>query len=339
MRAKVSIITAIYNCEKHIEMCAHTLFEQTLDDIEYIFVNDATPDDSIKILVSIIEDYPARRPFVKIINLEKNSGVSNARSIGIQNATGEYVIHCDSDDWIDKDMFERLYNKAKEMGADIVGCNFRHEYTDVQYVFHQQYADSIEENIRRLINGKIFPSLCTSLTRRSLIEDNGITFPVGLNMGEDLFFNLQLYLHVKKIVSMDLAPYHYRHTDDSSCVQRTKKSIDSDIAIAGMIEKLMREQNLYEKYAKDIEYRKFFSKLPLVQNLDNKESYQEWLNIYPETNKHIWQYEKLNWKQKLELWFAAHNMLLAAKSFKRMLEWQHKIRQLLFSEADMPILL
>ena len=246
----------------------------------------------------------------------KNGGVSNARRIGIENATGEYVIHTDSDDWVDKDMYERLYMKAKETDADIVGCNFRHEFTDIQYVFDQQYADTMEENISRLINGKIFPSLCTSLTRRSLIEDNGITFPVGLNMGEDLFFNLQLYLHAKKIVSMNWAPYHYRHTEESSCVQRTKKSIDSDIAIAGLIEKLMKEHYLYEKYAKDIEYRKFFSKLPLAQNLDNKENYQEWLNIYPETNKNIWQYKQLSWKEKLELWFAANNMLPAAKSFK-----------------------
>ena len=325
---RLSVIITIYNCEKYIGACARSLFEQTLDSIEYIFVNDATPDNSISMLEKVINDYPNRKPYVKIINLEKNGGVSNARRIGIENATGEYVIHADSDDWIDKDMYERLYKKAKQTDADIVGSNFRHEFTDIQYDFHQQYADTMEENISRLINGKIFPSLCTSLTRRSLIEDNGITFPVGLNMGEDLFFNLQLYLHAKKIVNMDWAPYHYRHTEDSSCVQRTRKSIDSDIEIAGLIEKLMKEKNLYEKYAKDIEYRKFFSKLPLVQDLDNKDNYQEWLNIYPETNKNIWQFSQLSWKQKLELWFAANNMLPAAKTFKRMLELQHNIRRL-----------
>ena len=328
MNSKISIIIAVYNCEKYTEVCARSLFEQTLNDIEYVFVNDATPDNSITILEKVIKDYPTREPFIKIINLVKNSGVSNARRIGIENATGEYIIHADSDDWIDKDMYERLYMKAKETDADIMGCNFRHEFTDIQYDFHQQYADSMEENISRLINGKIFPSLCTSLTRRSLIVDNKITFPAGLNMGEDLFFNLQLYLHAKKIVSMDWAPYHYRHTEDSSCVQRTRKSIDSDIAIAGLIEKLMKERHLYEKYVQDIEYRKFFSKLPLAQDLDNKDNYQEWLNIYPETNKNIWQYKQLSWKQKLELWFAANNMLPAAKTFKRVLEWQHKIRHL-----------
>ena len=323
---KISIIIAVYNCEKYIEACVRSLFEQTLNDIEYVFVNDATPDISITVLEKVIEDYPTRKPFIKIINLERNGGVSNARRIGIENATGEYVIHADSDDWVDKDMYERLYLKAKETDADIIGCNFRHEFSDKQYEFHQQYADTIENKIRHLINGKIFPSLCTSLTRRRLIEENNISFPVGLNMGEDLYYNLQLYLHSKKIVSIDWAPYHYRHTEDSSCVKRTRQSIDSDIAIASHIEQLMREQNLYEEYAKDIEYRKFYSKLPLMQDLSNKKNYQDWLSIFPETNKKIWNYTQIDWKRKVELWFAANHLLFVAKAFKHLLKLQHRLR-------------
>ena len=328
MTPKISIIIAIFRCEKYIEACACSLFEQTLEHIEYLFINDATPDNSIEILNRVINNYPTRKPFVKIFNLGSNRGVSNARRVGIENATGEYIIHCDSDDWVEKDMYERLYNKAKETDADVVGCNFRHEFANNHYDFHQQYADTVEENISRLINGKIFPSLCTSLTRRSLIEENKISFPKGLNMGEDLYFNLQLYLHAKKIVGMDWAPYHYRHTDDSSCVQRTRKSIDSDIAIARLIEKLMNEQSLYNKYKKDIEFRKFFSKLQLMQDLNNKKQYKDWLSIFPETNKQIWHYNQINWKQKIRLWLAANGMLSAAKLFENLLIIQHKIRHL-----------
>lgn len=328
MSPKVTVIITIYNCEKYIEACACSLFEQTLDNIEYIYINDATPDNSIRILNTVINDYSYRKTGIKIINLEKNGGVANARQIGVAQATGEYIIHADSDDWVDKDMYEKLYQIAKGTDADIVGCNFRHEFNDTQYDFYQQYTDCMEENIRRLINGRIFPSLCTSLTRRSLIVDNKIVFPIGLNMGEDLFFNLQIYLHAKKLVSVDWAPYHYRHTEDSSCIKRTKKSIDSDIAIAGLIESFMKEHELYNKYAKDIDFRKFFSKLPLIYNLDDKELYNEWLKIFPETNQHIWQYDQMDWKQKLELWLAANNMLLVAKGYKQLLSLQHKIRHL-----------
>ena len=327
---KISVIITIYNSENYITPCVNSLFNQTLEEIEYIFINDATQDNSIEKLHCIIGDFPNRKPFITIINLNKNEGVSNARRIGLENATGEYIIHCDSDDWIDKDMYERLYQKAKETDADIVGCNFRHEFSDIQYDFHQQYSDSMEENIRRLINGKIFPSLCTSLTRRSLITGYNVSFPIGLNMGEDLFFNLQLYLHATKIVGMDWAPYHYRHTENSSCVQRTRKSIDSDIAIAGMIERLMKDQKMYDKYAKDIEFRKFVSKLPLMEDLNNRNNYQDWLNIYPETNKCIWKYDQLDWKRKTELWLGANNMMPIAKTFKQLLEFQHKIRHLKF---------
>ena len=325
---RISVIITVYNCESYIKKCAISLFEQTLDDIEYIFINDATPDNSVQIIYDVVKDYPHRKSETRIINLEKNGGVAKARQIGVSQASGEYIIHCDSDDWVDKDMYERLYNKAKETDADIVGCNFRHDFSDIQYDYHQQYADTMEENIRRMINGKIFPSLCTSLTRRSLITDNNVTFPIGKNMGEDLFFNLQIYLHAKKIVGMDWAPYHYRHTEESSCVQRTRKSIDSDIAIAGLIESFMKKHELYNRYAIDIEYRKFFSKLPLIHNLDDKELYNEWLTTYPETNHHIWQYTQINWKQRLELWLAANHMLCLAKSYKRLLSLQHRIRHL-----------
>ena len=328
MVPKISIIIAVFRCEEYIEACACSLFEQTMEHIEYLFINDATPDNSIEILNRVINKYPKRKPFVKIINLEANRGVSNARRVGIENATGEYIIHCDSDDWVEKDMYEKLYLKAKETNADIVGCNFRHEFSDIQYDFHQQYADNMEENIRRLINGRLFPSLCTSLTKRSLITDNNISFPIGFNMGEDLFFNLMLYLHAKKIVRMDWTPYHYRHTDNSSCVQRTRKSIDSDIAIAGMIEQIMKEKNLYEKYAVDIEYRKFFSKMPLITDLSNDNNFKDWLNTYPETNNIIWKYDQLDWKRKTELWFAANHMRPMARGFKFLLNLQNRIRHL-----------
>ena len=328
MLPKISVIITVYNREEYIEDCARSVFGQTLDHIEFIFVNDASTDKSVEVLKGVIRDYPDRLPSIKIIDTIQNAGVAHARQIGITNATGEYIIHADSDDWLDRDMYECMYYIAKETNADIVGCNFKHEYPDQQYVFQQQYGKTIEENISNLINGSIFPSLCTSLTRRNIIDNNNIRFREGLNMGEDLLFNLQLYLHANKIVSMDWAPYHYRHTEESSCVQRTRKSIDSDIAIAGLIESFMREHGFHNQYVKDIEYRKFLSKLPLIHNLDDTELYKEWLNIYPETNHHIWQYDQINWKQRIELWLAANRMPCLAKSYKRLLSLQHRIRHL-----------
>ena len=326
MTPKVSVITTIYNRERYIEDCVRSLFEQTLRDVEYIFVDDASTDNSIDILQSVLLDYPDRRQYVKIIALEKNGGVSNARRIGIENVTGEYVIHADSDDWVDLDMYEQLYKKARETDADIVGCNICHEFPNKRYVYKQNYHSSVDENIRSLIRGDIHPSLCTSLTRVKLISDNNVVFPDGLNMGEDLFFNLQLYLCAQKIVGMDFAPYHYRHTDDSSSFHLSRQTIESGIMIGQQMEDLMRKANRYDEFIQDIDYRKFCLKYSLIYQFDNTENYHYWLTVFPETHKHIWHYKQYDWKVRLELWLAAHRMFVISKYINKLLKWQHSIR-------------
>ena len=90
----------------------------------------------------------------------------------------------------------------------------------------------------------------------------------------------------------------------------------------------MTEHGVNQIYAQEIEFRKFYSKLPLINDMNNLNSYQDWLNIYPETNKHIWQYNQIDWKQKMRLWFAANGMLSLARIFQFILIKQHKIRHL-----------
>ena len=326
MIPKVSIIITIYNREKYIETCARSLFEQTLKELEFIFIDDASTDHSIEKLERIISCYPGRFPFIKIIRLKKNGGVSNARNVGMENVTGEYVIHADSDDWVDNDMYERLYNLGKESNADIVGCNMWHEFINNRYEQIQPYSVSVKDNIRKLIRGDIHPSLCTSLTRISLISNNNICFPIGLNMGEDLLYNLQIYLRANKIVKADIAPYHYRHAQDSSSYHLKKESVYNAIEISRQMESLMKANNLYNEYAIDIEFKKFSMKFALVWNFENKDNYKEWLNIFPETHKYIWQFKQIEWKLRLELWFAAHHMFYIAKFISKGLEWQHSFK-------------
>lgn len=326
MIPKVSVIITIYNREKYIEDCARTLFEQTLDGVEFIYVDDASTDQSIQILKNLLENYPMRQSLTKIICLEKNSGRAVARQTGIDNSTGEYIIHVDSDDWVDCDMLEKLYLKAKKTNADIVGCNVTHEYKKYQRVFRQNYSDDMDENIRRLLNGKIFPSLCTSLTHSSLIRDNHITFPQGLDTGEDLLFNLNLYLHAQKVIGIDNPFYHYRHTEDSGSSKHTEKSINSVIEVSRRIEELMRETGNYEKFEHEILFRKFSMKCALITRFDNQEYNKSWLKLFPETHKYIWSYKQFSWKRRIELWLAAHNQFKLAVFFQKLLKWQHRIK-------------
>ena len=121
---KVSVIIPIYSVEKYIEKCAHSLFKQTLDDIEYIFIDDCTPDHSIEIIKDVLEQYPHRKKQTRIVRMPMNSGIGAVRKHGIQLATGDYIIHCDSDDWVDVTMYENMYKKALEENLDIVFCDY-----------------------------------------------------------------------------------------------------------------------------------------------------------------------------------------------------------------------
>lgn len=323
---KVSIVITIYNREKYLHDCVCSLFEQTLDDIEYVFVDDASTDNSMSVLEQTIEQYPYRKAQVVMIRLEKNCGRAVARQTGINNVKGEYLIHVDSDDWVDKNMLELLYQKAKESNADIVGCNVTHEFFNYQRIYKQNYSDNMDDNIRGLLNGDIFPSLCTSLTRACLIKDNHITFPQGLDTGEDLLFNLHLYLKAHKVLGIDAPLYHYRHTEDSGSFQHTEKSIESVIEVARRIETLMKETGNYEKYEEEIQFRKFSMKSALITSFDNKETNKTWLNLFPETHRSIWQYRQFSRKRRFEYWLAAHNMFFFASLFQKLLDIQHSIR-------------
>lgn len=325
---KVTVIITIYNRERFIADCARSLFEQTLDDVEFLFVDDASTDNSVSVLEEVIAEYPIRNEMIHVLQMEQNGGRAVARQTGIDHATGEYVIHVDSDDWVDTDMLELLYTKAKETDADIVGCNITHEYKTYQKIFRQTYFETMDDNIRGLLNGKIFPSLCTSLTRTSLIKENHIIFPQGIDTGEDLLFNLQLYLHANIVIGIDAPSYHYRHTEESGSFKHTEKSIKSVIEVARRIDELMKEAGNYERFKYDILFRKFSMKSALVITFDNEDNNQAWLHLFPETHPYIWSYKQFEWKRRLQLWLAAHNMFAMAKFFQRLLRFQHKLRDL-----------
>ncbi len=324
MKYKISVIVPIFNSARYIEKCVESLMLQTLDEIEFIFINDASTDDSLDILRKVTNKFPNR--YTKIINFEKNSGISNARNIGLANATGEYVTHCDSDDWVEPEMYATLYQMASEYSADIAACNFKHEYENSTIEYYQNYSSDMKENMRRLLNGEIFPSLWTSIIKRELIIRHNICFPDNLNMGEDLLFNVKAYYYANKITHSDSFFYHYRHSGNSICVRRSRKSIDSDIAIAGLIEKFLIKYHCQQEYEQEILYRKFFSKLALINTFEHKTDYKEWLQIFPETHTAIMSYKRIEPKLRFMLWLSAKGMFKLAQIIKHLIEWQHTIR-------------
>ena len=127
---KVSIIIPVYKAEQYIDRCVRALFGQNLRDLEYIFVDDCSPDRSIDVMEQVLREYPDRQQQVKIIRHRRNMGVGQSRQDGIDEATGEYIIHCDPDDWVEPEMYYLMYDAACRTNADIVVCDYFENTSD-----------------------------------------------------------------------------------------------------------------------------------------------------------------------------------------------------------------
>lgn len=151
---KISICVCIYNAEKYLSQCCESLFEQSYGNIEYIFIDDCSSDQSLSILYRIINRYPIRKNNTHIIKHNYNMGVSVSRQECILASTGEYMIYCDADDWPENTMYEELISKAITTNADIVGCDyFSHDQLNGVNELHKQLFNLDKEQIIKEIIG------------------------------------------------------------------------------------------------------------------------------------------------------------------------------------------
>ena len=205
----VSVIVPIFKVEKYIERCVRSLFEQSLDNIEYIFVDDASPDDSVNILLKLIQEYPSRSQNVKIIRHSKNRGLAMARSTGFLKSTGRYIIHCDSDDWVEQEMYEVMYQTAIKENADIVVCDFIAEYLTKHVYKIQKCALDKVAFVEQLLCGEIHNGICNKLINRKLYSFLSFHWKTGCNMWEDVSIIPRLAFFATKIAYVHEAFYHY----------------------------------------------------------------------------------------------------------------------------------
>lgn len=225
----VSICVPIYGVEKYIERCAIALFEQTYENIEYIFVNDCTPDRSVEILQEVINQYPQRSNFVKLISHKKNRGLAAARNTAVECCNGEFLLHVDSDDYIEIDAVDKLVAKQLENNADIVsGSYIIHQPQRSIEVTSILYSSSKELSLR-LLAQNISVNIWGRLIRTSLYKDNNIVAREGWNLSEDYLVSPVLAFYAKKINVLSDIIYHYDFTNPNSYVsnfsaQKSKQS-------------------------------------------------------------------------------------------------------------------
>lgn len=301
---KVSVIVPVYNIENYIEHCARSLFNQTLKDIEFIFVDDCTPDRSMEILTGVINEYPELKEYIRVVHHPQNLGLPSARNSGMAIARGEYLIHCDGDDWVEQDIYEKMYLKAKEEDAEIVGCDFYYEFHDRREYCAQEFDLCWEDCCRNvLISQAMMPNIWCRLVKRSLYVDHNLLFVPGINMCEDLITSMKLHVFARKTTSVHEALYHYVQYNSNSIVhQLNSRQIKEIEKACHVIEDFLKQENLLNKFRPEFLERVFYLKKDSLLNKSVR-NYKYWKSFYPESNHKVWHYH-LRWDVKLMYWFA-----------------------------------
>ena len=285
---KISVIIPVYGVEKYIERCARSLFEQTLDDIEYIFVDDCTFDESITILKKILAEYPERINLTKIERMPENSGLPAVRKHGFNLATGDYIITCDSDDYVEKEMYESMYNMALKSDLDLVQCDIEvvDDNKSLYTVYPQKKELTSEELKKMIIDGDISNSLCNKLVKSSIYKNAELQFPTR-NMDEDNVVAVQLAYFSNKLGYIK-KPYYKAYLNPSSItnkpgVEQTKKRFKESYANSQLIISFLKSHE-YSNNSKSIIVAKIRPKLALMPAINRISCVNEWKSVYPELN-------------------------------------------------------
>ena len=225
---KVSVLVPIYGVEKYIVRCAESLFGQTYQNLEFVFVDDVTPDRSIQLLEEVLGRFPNRKDQVTILHHERNRGVAAARNTALDHATGEFIFAVDSDDWVELDAIQSLVDRQLETDADIVyGWVWQETKEGRSTCFTPTY-----QNKKELFNDHFAPSCCHTIwgkvIRRSLYEDYHIRSKEGVNMCDDWWQIFPLVHYANKVNSLEKYVYCYNMLNESSyCFDfRLKSNID-----------------------------------------------------------------------------------------------------------------
>lgn len=278
---KVSIIIPIYKAEKFIERCARSLLNQNFNSIEYIFINDDSPDDSFKIVRELIEK-SNRKEDIKLLENEHNLGVAKTRKKGMLEATGEYVIQIDADDWIESNMISTLYNKAKQDNADIAVCDYYISFITGKKIYRkEEYKPNIDFNIKNIMLGRVHPSFCNTLIRKDFYLNNNILPKGKVNMGEDYEMMLKLFLSTEKVSYIPKAFLYYTQYNENSITKTMNKEyINDTIHCIEVFEEILKPTK--NRYIEEFRTMLVFWKKMFV--LD-KQYTKYFYTIHPEVNK------------------------------------------------------
>ena len=240
-KIKVSIIVPVYNVERYLGKCLDSLVNQTLKDIEIICVNDGSTDNS----ADILKTYSDKDNRIIVISQE-NSGQSVARNKGIDIAKGEFIGFVDSDDWVDENYFEALYNEALKSNSDIAVAGM------IRITGPKQRKFLIFKDLLVTDNLNLKFELCdvpeksyvwNKIYKTEKIKKCGLKFEDGI-IFEDCIFTPQVLFFLEKMVTVPNIYYHYFRRSNSTVRQRNKKANQDSIYAHKKAKDFIREHNI-----------------------------------------------------------------------------------------------
>ena len=310
---RVSVIIPFYKVEHYIKRCATSLLTQTLDDVEFIFVDDASPDSSRDILLSVIKEHPEKA--VTILTHQSNKGLPAARNTGLGVATGDYIYHCDSDDWLEPDMLEKLVGSAERNDADIVYCDFWMGFErNERYMSNPSYSNAEDLVNKGFLAGKAKYNVWNKLIKRSIYKESGIAFPEGHSMGEDMTIIL-LSTFAKKVAYVPEALYHYfKLNTEAFSNTRSAKHLEDIRFNAGRTLSFL-ENKVDPSFQ---EYFKLNIKLPFLLS-ENRDDYSVWKEWYPEANGYAMKNPELPFRTRFVQWAAANGQFWIVDLYKTLI--------------------
>lgn len=315
MDPKISIIIPIYNAGISLRTCIQCLFSQSIEDIEYVFVDDCSTDDSVEILEDMLEQYPDKFEKVKLIRHVENRGSAAARNTGLSHAAGEYIGWVDADDSISSNMFECLYKTAIDNSADIVWSDYYVVNENKKVKISQVNNYKPLDCIRSLITGRLMGTMWTKLVKKEMFTNNNISFVEGQNMAEDLRVSVQLYYYSKKNAYVPKAFYYYNKsgtTNMSFKNTRMGKTNSEWINNIRDIIQFLEEKGIAYKLKHEINLLKLSPKKNLLVKGTNLSAFKQWREVFPESNKFVWStnlplyYKILAWCTENKIWPIIH---------------------------------
>lgn len=240
---KVTVIVPIYNVEKYLSKCLDSLLEQTLEEIQILLVNDGSTDNSKKIALEYVKNNADKVQYLE----KENGGLSDARNFAFPYIKGEYTAFLDSDDYVENNMYEKMYQKAKQEDSDMVECDFYWEYPQKQKLDTKPIYQGKKQ---MLVEARVVA--WNKLIRTSLLQETGALFPKGYRY-EDVEFFYRLIPYIEKVSFVKEPMVHYIQRENSisnSQNERTKEIFD----VLDHVVAYYKEKGFWEEYQTELEY-------------------------------------------------------------------------------------